>query len=99
MIPHPRCQYAISLKEKYSVNNFLNECKIATSSCNLTSGCGWAIATKPIRDKDGTLVRNNNPNIKKINEVTETKGCVFNLLSISNVLRKYFLSILTKWAI
>jgi hypothetical protein len=81
LISHPKCEYANPLnKKKYSVNNFLDECKIASELCTLNTGCGCSIAQVPRRDKNGRLIRV--LDTKKTNEFKEAKGCVFNLLSI-----------------
>ncbi|UAM97770.1 hypothetical protein K8354_15965 [Polaribacter litorisediminis] len=81
LIPHPRCEYANSLsKKRYSINNFFDECKIASEVCTLNSGCGCSITKVAKRDKNGDLIRE--LNTKKTNEFKEPKGCAFSLLSI-----------------
>ncbi|SHM78934.1 hypothetical protein [Polaribacter sp. KT 15] len=80
LIPHPKCKYANSLNKKiYSIDCFLEECKIASEDCTLNFGCGCSISKIPKRDKKGNLIFLNELSTETVND---SKGCVFTFLSI-----------------
>ncbi|PKQ46245.1 hypothetical protein [Confluentibacter flavum] len=54
------CEYAKSVHAKeYEVDNFLNECHIATDKCTNEFGCSCTFALSPLRDEKGHFIRKN----------------------------------------
>jgi hypothetical protein len=84
LIPHPKCEYANSLdKTRYSIDNFFDECKIASKLCTLKNGCGCSITIVPMRDNKGRIIRDIDLSTKKTDGLKKQKGCFFYLLFFS----------------
>lgn len=58
LISNGSCEYAKNLNGKlYEVDEFLNECEIATDKCTAESNCKCAISLSPKRDENNRLIR------------------------------------------
>ena len=88
--PEYLCQYGSSENQKkYSPEEFMNKCFIATDKCTREGGCSCSISGVVKRDSDGNIIREKGINTSsKSNK--ESKGCVMVFIPILITLASIF---------
>lgn len=88
--PEYLCQYGSSENQKkYSPEEFMNKCFIATDKCTREGGCSCSISGVVKRDSDGNIIREKEINTSsKSNK--ESKGCVMVFIPILITLASIF---------
>ena len=80
--PEYLCQYGSSENQKkYSPEEFMNKCFIATDKCTREGGCSCSISGVVKRDSDGNIIREKEIDTS-LKSNKESKGCVMVFIPI-----------------